>query len=352
MKVLIWSDIHLHNWPYGSKLVNSVNSRLLAQGRVMGRIAKYIRENPVGHIVFLGDLFHTHGKIDASVLKVAHEGITEIMDATNGTRVQMDMLVGNHDTDRKDLSVHALHWLNSIPGVNVIDDVWHDRELGFSYLSYTENEDVLKKFFRMSQPICFMHQGMVDVPMASSFVVNEIMNYDMIPDHVRHVFTGHYHPFRLVGEKATVVGSTMQHTWADMGDIRGWVVVDTDIPGSICHINSHAPEFRTVDMNSCSTITPSTGQAGSVHSFDTTYFRNNYLRAINFPEGAISNLRKEILAYGALSLEFVIKPKLYKSTVVKAITGKGLSVPELVREYEKEHSVSEERSNIGKELMK
>ena len=51
-------------------------------------------------------------------------------------------------------------------------------------------------------------------------------------------------------------------------------------------------------------------------------------------------------------LEFVIKKPCYKQTVVKAITGKGLSVPELVREYENQHNVSEARRKVGKELMK
>ena len=141
MKILIWADMHLHTWTYGSKLIDGVNSRLLEQAKVMSRIAAAIRKDPVGHIVFLGDLFHTHGKIDASVLKVAYEGITEIMDAAaETTGARMEVLVGNHDSDRKDLSIHALHWLNSISGVRLIDDVWHDTEKGFRYLSYTDDE--------------------------------------------------------------------------------------------------------------------------------------------------------------------------------------------------------------------
>ena len=353
MKILIWADMHLHTWTYGSKLIDGVNSRLLEQAKVMSRIAAAIRRDPVGHIVFLGDLFHTHSKIDISVLKVAYEGITEIMDAAaETTGARMEVLVGNHDTDRKDMSVHALHWLNSIPGVSVVDNVWHDIEKGFSYLSYTENEDVLKKFFRMSQPICFMHQGLVDVPMASGFVVNEIMNHDMIPGHVRHVFTGHYHPFTVL-PKATVVGSVMQHTWADMGDKRGWLMVDTEgqlgAAPDLVQINSKAPEFITLNMCGCDSIgTPLV----SSKWVSPGYAKNNYIRVTNYAESGIEKIRKELLDGGAASVEFVIKPKRYKSTVVKAITGMGLSVPELVQEYEKEHSVSKERSNVGKELMK
>jgi hypothetical protein len=192
-----------------------------------------------------------------------------------------------------------------------------------------------------------MHQGMVDVPMASGFVVNEIMNYEMIPDHVRHVFTGHYHPLKYVGAKATNVGSVMQHTWADMGDDRGFVVFDTETLEIGHHAAQlHTPEFRVLDMQGCSSL----GKGGAM-SATAGIIKNNYIRVKNFEEGTIENLRKEILAEGAASVEFLIKLKTYKSTVVKAISGKGLNVPELVREYEDEHSISQERREVGKELM-
>jgi DNA repair exonuclease SbcCD nuclease subunit len=352
MKVLIFSDFHLHNWPYGSKLVDGMNSRLQAQADVFARLAKYTEENEVDHIVFCGDLFHTHGKINADVLKVAYEGFRNLIAAHCGS---IDVLVGNHDTDRKDLSVHTLHWLNAFndttgnPPIRVIDTPVHNHKLEhydglpFSYLPYTEDAEVLKKFFAEAGEYCFMHQGMVDVPMASGFVVNEIMNYEMIPDHVKHVFTGHYHPHRFVGNKATVIGSIMQHTWADQGDDRGWLIFDTDSK-FIKQIDSRAPKFQAVNMGSCASLGDLTA--------DRSRFTNDYIRVTDFAEAGMETIRKEILAEGAASVEFVISKGSYKKTVVKAISGKGLSVPELVREYEKEHSISEDRRKVGRELMK
>ncbi len=339
MKILIFSDLHLHNWAYGSTLVNGVNSRLLAQAKVLDQIAEYTAAYTVDHIVFCGDLFHTHGKIDSAVLKVAYEGIDKILDAAD---CEMTFLVGNHDTDRKDKSVHCLHWLNAFGDrVTVVDDVWHDTGTGFSFLSYTEDQDVIKKFLRMSQPIAFMHQGMVDVPMASGFVINEIFNVDMIPDHVRHVFTGHYHPFILVSDKATVVGTPLQHTWADTGDTRGFLVVDTDTL-VIRQVNTRAPRFRTLNM----------GSTGSLSHPLKNRFQGDYVRVTSFDESMIGSLRQELLDAGAASVEFVVKPKLPSSTVVKAISAEGMSMPELVKEYENKHNVSNERRDVGKELMK
>ncbi len=98
------------------------------------------------------------------------------------------------------------------------------------------------------------------------------------------------------------------------------------------------------------------GGAGSLglhaRGWDRRQLKGNYIRVFSFAENSMENLRKEILAEGAASVEFVIKPNTYKKTVVKALSGKGLSVPELVREYEDEHSISAERRDVGKELMK
>ncbi len=346
MKLLIFSDIHLHLWNYGSTLVDGMNSRLLAQAKVLDDIAQYTADSPVDHIVFCGDLFHQHGKIDAAVLKVAYEGITKIMESSG---VHMDMLVGNHDTGMKDMSVHSMHWLDSIPKVRVIDRPIHNvgQDQQFSFLPYTEDEAVLKKFLAEANELCFMHQGMVDVPMASGFVINEILNQDMIPDHVQHVFTGHYHPFTQVSDKATVVGSVMQHNWADQNDPRGWLIVDTDTL-SMEQVHSHAPEFQALNMGGADIL----GNSDEGSGWWAARLNNNFIRVTDFNEATMGELRKELLDIGARSVDFVISSKSYKQTVVKAITGKGLSVPELVREYEKQHSVSEARRKVGKELMK
>ena len=76
MRVLIFSDLHLHNWPYGSTLVDGMNSRLKAQADVLDVIADASVD--ADHVVFCGDLFHTHGKMDASVMRVAYEGFAKI----------------------------------------------------------------------------------------------------------------------------------------------------------------------------------------------------------------------------------------------------------------------------------
>ena len=336
MKVLIFSDLHLHNWNYGSTIVNGMNSRLRDQARVMDQIAMYCEHNPVDHIVFGGDLFHTHGKIDAGVLKVAYEGIDQILAKSN---TGMDILIGNHDTADKSMATHSLHWLEAFEQVRVLDTATHD--VIFSSLPYTEDKAVIEKFFKDANPICIMHQGIAGVPMGSGFLINEALSLDMVPDHVDQVFTGHYHKHSNPSDKVTVIGSAMQLTWADAGDKRGFLVYDTDT-GEIEHIESVAPKFVTIDMND--------GSCGWARGCEFQNSKNNFIRVINHEYSWQEELREDIMGAGARSLEFM-EMKIDPQTLDPILTPEGYHLPELVKAYEKQKNVTPECSKVGKELM-
>lgn len=329
MKILIFSDIHLHNWHYGSTLINGMNSRLLDGANVLDQIADYCKTNTIDYVVFGGDLFHEHGKINAAVLKVAWEGIRNILKHTG----EMFLLVGNHDTSDKSMAVHAMHWLESFDQCTVIHKPTH--HYLFSALPYTEDKDVLTKFFRDAGQICFTHQGMAGVPIGSGFLINEIMTPGMIPSTVKHLFTGHYHKHTRVSDQVTVIGSTMQLTWADEGDKRGFIVYDTTT-GEIEHIESKAPKFVTID-------TDAVGARGH------NPFEGNFIRVVGATHN-VDAIRTHITEAGARSVEF-IQNKEEHTTLKPLTTCNGFHLPSLVAEYEQQKSVTPECSRIGKELM-
>jgi DNA repair exonuclease SbcCD nuclease subunit len=352
MKVLLFSDMHLHNWNYGSILIEGVNSRLLDQAKVMDQIAEYVRQHKIEHVIFAGDLFHSHGKLDASVLKVAYEGIDKIAQAVNSMMNPMDFIVGNHDTAQKDKKIHSLHWL--APYGNVTNTFRHDRDdyhwdyQGFSYLSYTENVNEIKEFFKKANPVCIMHQGIAGVPMGSGFLPNEMFTLDMIPDHVEHVFTGHYHQHNTWSDKATIIGSTMQLNWADAGDKRGFIVFDTDENvADFEFIESVAPKFVTFNM---------LGRGSADYIYNerlgkTSLFRDNFVRVINYNSTYTFEIREGLLEAGARSVEFVL-PKVANTPLHTDSSAAGFDIPKLVAEYEQQQGVTEGCSTVGKELMK
>ena len=339
MKILIFSDLHLHNWPYGSTLVDGMNSRLKAQADVLDVIAK--ASEAADHVVFCGDLFHTHGKMDAAVLKVAYEGMQAIMDNCPS----FIALVGNHDTADKSMKTHAMHWLRGI-GVEVVDKPTHDfYDRSWlphcSYLPYTEDKAVIEEFFSKCGEVCFMHQGVATVPMGSGFLIDEILTLDMIPDPVKHVFTGHYHQHTRVSDKLTVVGSTMQHNWSDTGDTRGYVWYDTET-GNIELVDVGAPRFTTLNMD---------GRGSCDWSYNDG-LKNRYVRVQDYNSTMKDEIREGLMGEGgALSVEFV--PKVPGVTRLDMSGTKGsFHLPTLVDEYTKQQDIDDDRSKVGKELMK
>lgn len=344
MRVLIFSDLHLHNWPYGSTLVDGMNSRLKAQADVLDVIAKASED--ADHVVFCGDLFHTHGKLDAAVLEVAWRGFNRIAERSNAN---IDVIVGNHDTADKSMVQHSLHWIKAFnfglkaSPFRVIDSPLHNSHNladPFSFLPYTEDKAVIEKFFAECGDVCFMHQGVAKVPMGSGFLIDEILTQDMIPDHVKHVFTGHYHQHTGVSDVLTVIGSTMQHNWSDEGDDRGYVWYDTDT-GVIELVDVGGPRFVTYNMNNA--LRSGREIQESVN--------NNFVRVKNYVLGNEEDIREAFTEAGARSVEFVQKEAETKRLDLSGNTG-GFHLPTLVKEYVEQQDIDDDRSKVGKELMK
>jgi len=345
MRILVFSDLHLHNWPYGSTLLDGMNSRLLDGFNVMVQIAEYINDHPVDSCVFAGDLFHTHGKIDSAVLKVAYEGMNRISQHLIRP-CDMYVLVGNHDTSDKTMKIHNLHWMEAM-GVNVVDFPWHNRHNGLprelSFLPYTEDKEVIKTFFKKAaekgDTTCFMHQGIAEVPMGSGFLINEIFTLDMIPDEIKHVYTGHYHQHTRVADNATIIGNTMPISWSDEGSTKGFLIVDTET-GEIEQIETDAPKFVTYDM--INALRP--GRKSPV------LIDGNFVRVTSYEDKFKDDIREELLEAGARSVEFVTGNVDIKRLKTPS-TPDEFHLPSLVADYIKEQDVSEERSKVGKELM-
>jgi DNA repair exonuclease SbcCD nuclease subunit len=344
MKILIFSDLHLHNHTYGATLVDGVNSRLLDGASAMQQVAEYINDWYIDEVVYCGDLFHTHGKIDAGVLKVAYEGWEKIMQHLNKPS-HAYALVGNHDTADKTMKVHALHWLEAL-GVNVIDMPWHNSFNGLprnlSFLPYTEDVETIERFFEKAtekvDTVCFMHAGIDGVPMKSGFVPGSAFNTDMIPDKVKQVFSGHYHPHMQVTEKATVVGSALQINWADEGDERGFLVYDTETDVQE-FVKIDAPKFVTMDYETL-----------EGRPLETAPVHGNFIRVINYDHTRQDYIREELTGAGARSVEFVVK--MEEVDRLQPLSNDELHIPDVIKEYEEQKNITPERRKVGEELRK
>lgn len=249
---VVFSDIHLHEWTYGSKLVTEhtdplligMNDRLVEQWVVINEIVAFCKKNNVNDAFFCGDLFHKFGNITAPVMEIAVRMAKLFHD--NG--INLTALVGNHDMYSKDGSRHSLHCISGF--ARVVASPIYIRNMDSSPIAccpYTENKQVLKDFLDNAPDgsIVFMHQGVANVPMASGYVVNEILEPSMVGDNIAFAFTGHYHANRLVSNKLMVVGAPIQQSYADVGETPGFLFVDT-ASGQIQHIETSGRRFHTI----------------------------------------------------------------------------------------------------------
>jgi len=348
MKRLLFSDIHFHTWPYGATPTHDgMNSRLAAQYAAAQEMVEYANEHSIKYAYFLGDLFHLHGSIPTQALWCATNMFQALR--ANGTIVRS--LFGNHDmSHRKGGRYSAISFIRhynddiaikkpnsprfSKSSADNQEFAWWD-DLRVMGLSYTDDEDTLKRFFDevanvQEKVMVLLHQGVAGVPLSSGFLLDERLTPAMIPDNAM-AFTGHYHFYRRVSPNLTVVGNLAALNWNDIDQTKGWVVFD-DETGEIEQIpQTRAPEFRLAgrDNLECGTNFVRYGDAASIKEQD--------------------EIRTTLGKNGALTVEFTGETEEEGAAkTFKAASGEETTLAHLLQVYEEE--MEPRRKEVGVEI--
>jgi DNA repair exonuclease SbcCD nuclease subunit len=254
-RFIIFSDLHLNSWTYGSDVSKSWNSRLEGQYRSVSAMFEYAAVNSIKTVFFCGDFFHTPSKVAAEVLQTA----ARLRAVAKANGLQVILLEGNHD--KKSDFISALTVVDAAPTFDVVaQQRISETEDGIPYaaLPYTTNPRELSAFLDgadLADRVVLLHQGVSGVEINSKgFTLNEILQPDMIPDNVLHAFAGHYHSYKRVGQNLTIPGSMMQLNWGDKGEARGFIDVMWD--GANLHMkrmtdvaSADAPSFIEIALS-------------------------------------------------------------------------------------------------------
>ena len=322
MRFAVFSDLHLFCWQYGSTIVNGRNSRLLDQQDVLKQFIDYCNEQYIVDVLFCGDFFH-QSKVSAEVLMAAHESLSFLK---AGRRLYF--LVGNHDCQSKDNSIHALSMLSNYG--QVLDRPFYDKNSKVAALPYTEDKDNLNAF--LSQPlnnkIILLHQGVSGIEINSKgFTLNEILTPEMVPDNAAFCFTGHYHSHKKVKDNLYIPGSPMQLTWGDKNEKRGWLDVNLETR-EVKHIESKAPKFIEFSLGD-----------------NRTGYEGNFVRLLSTDNVAMEEIRKQYES--ARSIEVVYdKPEIRYERIERFDTFTGL-----FEEFVREKELSEEYVLVGRKII-
>lgn len=350
---MVFSDLHLHNWEYGATDLITGNSRLLSQKAEVENLINHCKKNNITRAFFCGDLFHTYGKLSTDVLSVAYH----IFRAFKTAGIELHVLHGNHDINVRRV-VFPVGGLKSslTPFENMARIVYKPVILSFDdmyacLIPFTNSSTALKRFltsidtppFSPTKPIyLFLHQGVQGAPVGSGYLIDEILHPSMIPKNITRAFTGHYHSHRDLG-KLVIVGSHSQLTWADKGETRGALIVDTETGEYEMFENSLAPKFIEFSMEFLKNA------IGMRLQLENEIF-GNFIRVTNVDKGFnpedIKKLRNIITSFGTRHVEFQ-----FKDADPISISGneiKEFNLDEIVKEFSK--NLSERHIAIENQL--
>jgi DNA repair exonuclease SbcCD nuclease subunit len=239
-KILLFSDLHLHNWPQFSHTdpETGLNSRLVDQLTVLAQIRDVCEKEDIDALIFLGDLFHSRTKIDVDVLWAAHESCYQLSKAVP----EFYILVGNHDQSTRDGSIHSLDGFRYF--ANVIDEpkklTVADHWAGYFH-PFTTDFDAFRKFCASIPPgeknLFFGHQGISEA---------DVSVKDLPSDRCRYVFMGHYHKHQWVRDNVAYIGSPLQLDFGERTEQKGFLILDSDVPAprNVEFRFSKAPKFK------------------------------------------------------------------------------------------------------------
>lgn len=231
MKVLIFSDIHIH--PH-KKSIERLNDCI----KTLDWVFKNAEENSIENIIFLGDLFHDRQKIDVLTYQKTFEIFEKHL---NKNKFKVYLLLGNHDLwhyQRWDVS--SVNPLRNLSGVTVINEpcVKHlSKDYLFGFLPYTHDpiED-LKKIEKDWKKICKETGANPPKVLGGHIAVDGAVwnikhgthaevaiehDGDMVKvgpsifNNWNRVFLGHYHAEQKLSNTVEYVGSPLQLSFGE-----------------------------------------------------------------------------------------------------------------------------------------
>lgn len=252
MKIIIFSDLHVHAWGEHARDVGGVPSRLDHCVSVLRQIREYATKHEITNVLFGGDLFHKRGVLYTLPYNLVVAELARWRDAG----LQLYANVGNHDAADRLAKVHALSALESAGLLKtvgadgwtnwILEDAVDNSDLdvlvtAVAYcseaaelrrrtdvaLSEIDNRDILK---RCGFTIGLFHHGFHGARVGTSleYVVKEDADPDEYAKSFDVMYSGHYHAHQEVGVagNAWYVGSPMEFVRGETSP-KGFIVLDT-----------------------------------------------------------------------------------------------------------------------------
>lgn len=250
MKLVIFSDLHLHNFRDFNKVPDG---RLITIGNCFKEIVDYAKSIDAP-ILFVGDLTQIPGMIPTKVSRMLKHLDTYL----TGKITSLFYISGNHDHAVKNISQgprlvtsldslgplwhnvdHSRYTVGAISATKLVDiygiSHYDDMNLFHAHLARVSEE-------APQNSILMIHQTPSGI--SNSNIPGEVDPHSPLFDKFSLVLCGHIHKHEQLTDKFWVVGSPLHHDLGDKGQKKGFLVYDTDTR-TMERILTNYPEFRT-----------------------------------------------------------------------------------------------------------
>lgn len=243
--ILLYSDVHFHNWDAFSTVIDGKNSRLQSILDELGRAYDALFSMGGRTAYCGGDMFHVRGSVATSVLVP----VLEFYRDQHSRGIQTHCIAGNHDleTNETTWAGNLVSALQSV-GVTPVDEIqlygnawfvpWH-----------SSVAELRQKLVELSGSVTDAAECDLIIHAPVNGVITGIPDTGLDPEWLkklgfRRVFAGHYHNHVDFGGGVYSIGALTHQTWGDVGSKAGWMILKDE---DARWYASEAPKF--VDLN-------------------------------------------------------------------------------------------------------
>ena len=246
-KILLFSDIHIHNH---KKSYERLNDCLKALQWVFD-VAK--KEN-IKNIIFGGDILHERQRIDIFVYNQIYNVLKQNL---NNSGINFYCLLGNHDLwFNENTSISGVYPFQSIDGFKVIsspetimidDSTW-------DFLPFTHDPlESMKSFSskKLNERYLIGHISIDGAVLNSSGNISDVIvehDGEMVKVskdifvHYKHSFFGHYHQEQKLADNVEYIGSPLELSFGEAGEQKHIIILDTNKNEKKYVINDFSPK--------------------------------------------------------------------------------------------------------------
>jgi DNA repair exonuclease SbcCD nuclease subunit len=241
LKIVIFSDLHVHDWQEHS----TNQSRLHHCVSVLRQVREYAVKHDVEAVLFGGDLFHKRGVLYTRPYNLVVE---ELALWANYAHIRLYANVGNHDAADRSGKVHTLQALKSAGLLDTVgEDGWanwdfehkdSDYDVHVTAVAYCPDAKELRRRTNAALEaredggfsIGLFHHGFKGARVGTSleYVVREDADADKYAKDFSVMLSGHYHAHQEIGSlgNAWYVGSPLEFVRGETSP-KGFLVLDT-----------------------------------------------------------------------------------------------------------------------------